>query len=127
LTLIEVAAGVMILSTLLVATLVAFQQHVRQARRAQRVLHAVAAADNLLGAWFAVGEAVPRQTSGVVPDDTSLSWRTTAAQAANSDLPGIEVVRLEINDEPMGRDAKPWVSVEVLAGKPIVRDADAAK
>ncbi len=122
LTLIEVTAGVLILSTLLVGTLVTFQQHARQTRHAQRVLEAVAVADNLLGTWFAGAEAVPRDAAGLVPDNESFSWRTRPVHAATTDLPGIEVVRLEIKEEPATDGIKPLVAVEVVVSKPTGSD-----
>ncbi|HUY31653.1 MAG TPA: hypothetical protein VMV69_02660 [Pirellulales bacterium] len=114
------------MSTLLVATLIAFQRHARQTRHAQRVLEAVAAADNLLGTWFSGAEAVPRDAGGLVADDESFSWRTRPAHAAAPELPGIEVVRLEINEESAADDLKPLVAVDVVVGSATGSDDDAA-
>lgn len=114
LTLIEVTAGLLILSTLLVGILVAFQRHARQIEKAERTLTAIEAADALLGKWFTNTAAFPKQSSGDVAGDDSLSWETTLLNAATGELPDIQIVRLEIQDRASSDGKKPLAAVEVV-------------
>lgn len=97
LTLIEVTAGILILSTLLVATIVAFQQHVRQIERSQRIIDAVRGADELLDEWFSRGTVLPTHGEARVPRDESLVWRTTV-DGGGQDGDARQTVRLEISN-----------------------------
>src|SRR4051812_18319241 len=99
LTLVEVVAGLALLSTLLVAVLSTKARVTRQWAHAQRKLEATAAADKLLAAWWATPAAFPRRSAGTVPGDGGLAWRT--APVANEVVRplGASVVRLEIIDE----------------------------
>lgn len=98
LTLIEVTAGILLLSTLLVASIVAFEQHVRQIKRARRTVSAVQAADELLSEWFASGVYVPRQGEGRVRNDESFQWRTNVVGSGQNDALAWQVVRLQVSD-----------------------------
>lgn len=114
LTLIEVTAGILLLSTLLVASIVAFQQHARQIKRANRTVAAIDAADELLSQWFAAGVRVPPQGEGQVRGDESLRWRTSVVGAGQDDTQPWQIVRLQIRDTESFRDARAIVDVEVV-------------
>ena len=103
-------AGLALLSTLLVAVLTTKARVTRQWADAQRRLDATAAADRLLATWWQDVERFPRQSSGRVPGDPRLMWRTRTVRNGPVDALGASVVRLEVTDE---RDAV-LASVEVV-------------
>src|SRR3954447_2506410 len=76
LTLVEVVAGLALLATLLVAVLTTKARVTRQWTHAQRKLQDVSAADRLLADWWPRRDDFPRQSSGTVPGDARLRWRT---------------------------------------------------
>ena len=110
LTLVEVVAGLALLSTLLVAVLTTKARVTRQWADAQRRLDAAAAADRLLATWWQDVERFPRQSSGRVSDDSPLTWRTRTVRNGPIDALGASVVRLEVTDD---RDAV-LATVEVV-------------
>ena len=116
LTLVEVLAGLALLSTLLVAVLGTKVRVTRQWAHAQRKLEAVAAADKLLAGWWAKPTEFPRRSSGLVAGDSGLGWRT--APVANDAIRplGASVVRLEIVDQRASAPSASFVlaSVEVV-------------
>jgi prepilin-type N-terminal cleavage/methylation domain-containing protein len=118
LTLVEVVAGLALLSTLLVAVLTTKARVTRQWSHAQRKLQAVAAADRLLAEWWPRrGDAFPRQSSGRVSGDTGLRWRTMPV--ANEPLNALRTtaIRLDILDERAARPGE-----DVLASVEVVLD-----
>src|SRR5688500_12150631 len=76
LTLIEVVAGLALLSTRRVAHLTTRPTLTRQWATAQQRLRAVEAADALLTVWWQEPKTFPWRASGTVPDEPGLSWRT---------------------------------------------------
>jgi prepilin-type N-terminal cleavage/methylation domain-containing protein len=122
LTLVEVVAGLALLSTLLVAVLTTKARVTRQWSHAQRKLQAVAAADRLLGEWWPRRDEFPRQASGRVAGDSGLRWRTEPV--ANPPLNALRtsVVRLDILDERATRPAD-----EVLASVEVVLDDESPR
>src|SRR4051812_1146961 len=117
LTLVEVVAGLALLATLLVAVLGTKARVTRQWAHANRKLEAVAAADRLLAGWWATPATFPRKSSGNVPGDAGLNWRTTPVGNDAVRPLGASVVRLEIVD---GR--QPAASGAVLASVDVVLD-----
>jgi prepilin-type N-terminal cleavage/methylation domain-containing protein len=117
LTLVEVVAGLALLSTLLVAVLTTKARVTRQWSHAQRKLQAVAAADRLLAEWWPRRDVFPRQSSGRVAGDSGLHWQTTPV--GNSALNGMRtsVIRLDIVE---GRASRP--ADEVLASVEVILD-----
>jgi type II secretory pathway pseudopilin PulG len=114
LTLIEVVAGIALLSTLLVSTMLAYGLHVRQARAAQRRLEAIAAADRLLAGWGASAEHVPTVAQGEVPGDERLAWHTQVIENPAAATLGAAVIRLEVYDPALPDESRPLAAVEVL-------------
>jgi hypothetical protein len=106
-----------LLATLLVAVLSTKARVTRQWAHAQRKLAAVAAADKLLTSWWANPAAFPRRSSGTMPGDAGLSWRTTPVTNETVRPLGASVVRLEIVD---GR--QPSTASAVLASVEVVLD-----
>jgi hypothetical protein len=96
LTLVEVVAGLALLSTLLVAVLTTKARVTRQWANAQRRLDATAAADRLLATWWQDVERFPRQSSGRVAGDGQLRWRTRPVRNDSVESLGASVVRLEV-------------------------------
>jgi hypothetical protein len=120
LTLIEVTAGIMLLSTLLVASIVAFHAHAQQIQRASLAAAAVKAADDLLSRWFNLAINVPSQGQGVIAGDHPLEWRTSIVGSGQNDVLTWQIVRLQITDTESSPDATPLVEVDVvIPGAPI--------
>jgi type II secretory pathway pseudopilin PulG len=119
LTLVEVVAGLALLSTLLVAVLTTKARATRQWASAHRRVEAVSAADRLLAAWWQDVDSFPRRASGRVPGDAAFVWRT--APIANPDLKALSasVIRLEILD---GGNVLAWAEVVLDDDRP--RNAD---
>ena len=115
LTLIEVMSGVALLSTLLVGVLLAFGRLAKQMSGANRVIQAVAVADNLLASWHEDDVAVPLEQSGSVPGFGSLQWDTAIVNAELVSV-GVVVVRLTIRDR-LDPDRNALVTVDLLANE----------
>lgn len=109
--LIEVIASLMLVGTLLVAMLKAHRDSSRQLQLAQRRLGAVELLDQLL---VAPDQFVLQQSTGKVPGENQLYWRTTTRVDRQSDFIGAMIVRVELFD-PEYRDAETLASVEMLA------------
>jgi type II secretory pathway pseudopilin PulG len=98
LTLVEVVAGLALLSTLLVAVLTTKARVTRQSAHAQRRLEAVAAADRLLAGWWRDVRAFPRDSSGEVAGNAGLAWRTRPVRNDAVNALTASVVRLEVTE-----------------------------
>lgn len=118
LTLVEVVAGLALLSTLLVAVLTTKARVTRQWSGAHRRLEAVAAADRLLADWWQDRLMLPRRSAGRVPGDAGLGWRTTPVRNDAADALAASVVRLDIFDaraiSPASSPGVVLASVEIL-------------
>ena len=115
LTLVEVVAGLALLSTLLVAVLTTKARVTRQWTHAQRKLQAAAAADRLLVEWWPRRDEFPRQSGGRVAGESGLRWRTTPVANPTLNALRTSVVRLEIFDERATRPGDDLLaSVEVV-------------
>jgi hypothetical protein len=93
-----VIAGLALLSTLLVAVLTVKARTTRQAAYATRRLEAVAAADRLLAGWWPDRAKFPRESSGRVPGDAGLGWRTVPVRNDAVNALATSVIRLEVFD-----------------------------
>lgn len=111
LTLVEVVAGLALLSTLLVGVLTTKARVTRQWAHAQRRLEAAAAADRLMTSWWRDVERFPRNARGEVPGNSRLAWQTRTIRNDAVEAFGASTVRLEVFDE---RDAAVLASVEVV-------------
>ncbi len=111
-TLTEVVVSMVIVSTLLVASLRALQEHLKQADRSYLKSQAVNAAETLLAGWFETGlSSVPPRSAGVVNHGTMFRWETSVTQQ-QPEL-GFQIVRLRLFDKDDG--SIPLVSVDVAA------------
>jgi len=113
-TLIEVAAALAILGSLVVAMLMTEARSRRQEACAQRRLAACRAADELLGQWQLGGQGPPQNDSGRIAAEANLSWRTSVIDSSELAALGGKVVRLEILDESASPQPAPTVVVDVV-------------
>ncbi len=117
-TLIEVLAGLALLSTLLVSILAAKNQHMRQARLSNRTVEACVAADVLLNDWWVHPGDMPRYGSGGVKGSDSLQWRID--RAPNQEIEGrfdADVLRLKVYE--LADEAEVvFVEVDVIVPRP---------
>lgn len=126
-TLIEVAAGLVILGTVVCMVVVMRGRFLRQWAIAQRKEQAIAAADALMSDWWARPDALPRHDQGDVAD-TMLVWRTRVMPNPQADRMNAQVVRLEIFDARNGKPTMrtsthapvslPLAVLDVLVNKP---------
>jgi hypothetical protein len=86
----------LLLSSLLVASIVAFHGHARQIKRANRTNAAVKATDKLLSRWFGISVNVPPQAAG---QNDVLAW---------------QIIRLQITDTESPSAGRPLVEVDVV-------------
>jgi len=100
LTLIEVAAGLALLGTLLVSVLLAEGRCRRQSAASRQRLAACRAAEAQLQALWADVDNFPRDGQGEVEGYPQFTWRTTLRKDGQADDLNVDVVRLEI--EPRG-------------------------
>ena len=119
-TLIEVLAGLTLLSTLLVAVVMARGRYVHQSVSAERRLEAVEVADELLTQWWQDPAAFPVDDSGTVNED--MRWRTRQLSQQDLEDLGAMVVRLELfvddrapRDSPGDERDEPILVIDVLA------------
>jgi prepilin-type N-terminal cleavage/methylation domain-containing protein len=125
LTLIEVLAALVILSTLLTGLLLSKQRALRQWARADARLQAVRVADGLMTDWWIAG-GVPLPAEGEVDEHPQWRWITREVEAPDVLLPPevkARVVELAIVD--LAADDQPLVlaSVQVLQPLPTPRSA----
>ena len=92
LTLIEVMAGLFILSVLLVAVLAAQRSHAKQIAAAETKLNAVELADQLLQEWFYAKNQVPIASGNV----DSFRWSTKVVRESGPF--GTSIVQLRIEN-----------------------------
>ena len=98
LTLIEVVAGLSLLSIVLVTGLVGMRHLDRQLRMAADKIKAVQAADQLLSHWFAWPADFPWQSSGRVSvEGTALIWETERCRDRDAAMLGIPKVRMTMH------------------------------
>ena len=95
-TLLEVLAGLAILGTLLVATLVARGDHARQWRHAQDRLLAIERANDQLATWWRERDKLPYSGSGTLDAEAGLTWRTSIIDNRQATDLGFQVVRFEV-------------------------------
>lgn len=114
LTLLEVLAGLVMLSTLFALILLAHRRHTQQWQSAQRKIAACEAGDRLLTDWFSREDPLPVGDSGQVPGSTTLWWATERVESEQLEAWGTQVVRLSIYDRSTGETEPPLVSIEVV-------------
>ena len=114
LTLVEVVGGLVILATLLVSLLMAFNAHARQIKLAAAQLEAIELTDQLIAGWYAAGQLPAPGEEGTIPSKPTLSWRVMSVATDVSPVPA-RVMRVEVVDTPAFGKPETLSSVEILA------------
>jgi type II secretory pathway pseudopilin PulG len=98
-TLVEVVAGIVLLSTLLVMILMSHRNHSAQIRRAKVRMKAIRAADELLSTWMASASFPRAGQRDALPGTPGWYWQIVSVPASN-DLASLRAsaIRLEIVD-----------------------------
>lgn len=114
-TLVEVVAGIALLTVLLVMILAAFRAHAAQVRSARLRMAAIRQADALLSHWTAA-EGIPAVgKQAALPELPGGSWRIAASHgSADLDEIGGSAIRLEIVSSAGLNPDSPLVSVELV-------------
>lgn len=119
LTLVEVVAGIALLSTLLVLTLASFRAHTAQVRGTKARMAAIRAADELLSEWFSGAGVPPAGQGGEVTGHPGWTWRTVpVASTKNPQLSGTLIVKLEILGDRNTPGDSVLSAVELLVSAP---------
>ncbi|MBI1368402.1 MAG: prepilin-type N-terminal cleavage/methylation domain-containing protein [Planctomycetes bacterium] len=113
-TLIEVLAGLAILGTVMAGAMIAKARCTRQLAQADRRLAAAAAADRMLEYWFADDKTLPRESSGNVPGESDMTWRTHTQRDESNRILKLAITRLEVFDGRAIRPDEAILSVELL-------------
>lgn len=97
-TLVEVVAGLLLLATLGVSTLLAVSRHHRQTQLAQRRIQAAVIADQMLSQWYATSTGLPLTATGKI--NGTANWQYVVGPIDQKTVvgQGVQVVRFEIND-----------------------------
>lgn len=117
-TLVEVIAGLVLLTTVLAAVGVARGRFLRQWADADRQLQATRAADELLAGWLAgPPDRVPVGSGGPLPGADGFRWSAGRIRDAAAERLGSQVVRLEVTrpaGDGSGRRPEAVLAVEFL-------------
>ena len=117
-TLIEVTAGLAVMSTLLVSVLIASAKLRTQAALAEVRVEACEVADGLLKEWWPEKDELPRNGEGVASGRRTWVWRTRPVASEDAETLGGEVIALEIFASADGKtDTEPAARVEILLAK----------
>ena len=114
-TLIEVLAALMLMSSILVALITARGRLLSQHTQAMAKQEAVRVADELLATWWNTDPpAIPMEGEGDVLGHPGWVWRTSEVGLVAEGLP-VQTIRLAIIDERNPSDPNELVRVDVLA------------
>jgi Tfp pilus assembly protein PilV len=114
LTLLEVVVALVLMGSVLVASLLAFSKHQRQVAVAQKRLQAVQVADQMVQQLSASPTGIPVPASGAVLGHSGWVWRTDiVGRVAVADQP-LLVVQYRIFDVANRESSVPLVSVQVV-------------
>lgn len=119
-------AALAILGSMLVAAVLAQSRLHRQWSIAEARLRCVAAADELLTAWWRDLERFPRSAAGPVPTNPQFSWRTRVVDDEPIEGLRCQIVRLEILDPRANPPTSPALALDVLLPKPAGHGSDDA-
>ena len=113
-TLIEIIAGLVILSTVLASLALARGRFARQWAAADRKLVAARALDDMIATWM--DGSIPIDRQGRLPNAKNCVWRTRASRNPGTSNLGAAVVRIEVFDlaDAERSNATPVVSVDLL-------------
>ena len=113
-TLLEVVVGLVLMSTVLVSSLLAYSAHQHQLRAAEAKLAAVTIADELMTRFVASREGIPRASRGPLAEHPGWYWQTrTVGVAAPAGIP-VQVIRLEVLETIPNRDPRVLAQIDVV-------------
>ena len=115
-TLVEVLAALLILTTLVGTVLVARARLHRLGAQSHLKTAAIGAADGLLKEWWISGEPIPVLMSGKCGERKEFQWTTVRVGALMSDVPDLDVVRLRLTSPSMGGQTMVIVDVAQIRG-----------
>ncbi|MEM8670554.1 MAG: prepilin-type N-terminal cleavage/methylation domain-containing protein [Planctomycetota bacterium] len=114
LTLIEVLASLVLLSTLLVAILQSHDRLARQTKTARERIDAIDAADELLQEWASVSPMVIPSVSGQTATDPTYDWTIETRIEPELETLGIRIATLRLFEAQQSDDTQPLAMVEFL-------------
>jgi prepilin-type N-terminal cleavage/methylation domain-containing protein len=118
-TLIEVLAGLVILSTILSSAVIARGRFARQWRDAEDQIAAARVAESLVSRWTAQPPgSAPVPGEGAADQSDGLVWRSSWTNEPSAQRLGARVARLELFDVRRNSAGAPLVSVEFLLRVP---------
>ena len=120
LTLVEVVAGIALLSTLLVSILLSYGAHAGQIRAARQRMQAIKAADQLLSNWMAQGDLPAVGDQDMLPGSDELVWRMVAVpRDKRVSLPNeVGLIRLEVYQRSNRQNVLTSVDLFTSGAKP---------
>ena len=116
LTLLEVIVGLVLMGSILVASLLGFSKHRRQLQLAEKRIQATFVADGLVQELSAQRGGIPVPAQGAVPGQSGWIWKTSAVGTTVMASIPMQVIRLELIDT---RDpVTPLISVDLVKRSP---------
>lgn len=112
-TLVEVVAGLLLMASVLVSSLLAFSAHRQQSRTADAKLAAVRVAEDLLLDFTARQDGIPVGKRGRIAGTAGWFWRTTVVGTTAPVGVPLKVIRLQVI-EVSGNRSVPLATVDVL-------------
>ncbi|MHB8974217.1 MAG: prepilin-type N-terminal cleavage/methylation domain-containing protein [Pirellulaceae bacterium] len=113
LTLLEVVTALALLSTLLVAMLVAFQKNAARIRAELTVRNVVASVDEMLQDWAQQGIYPPVPGEGPLPGSDCFNWETRLVSRQFRTTLGLDIVRLEVRAAQATNRSAPLLALEL--------------
>ena len=113
LTVLEVAAALALLSTLLVGVLVAFKKNADRIRQEFATRQAVSGTDALLWSWAEQGMFPPDPARGKLPGHDHLSWETRRLPQPAQRTLGLDIVRLQVRQVGAPPGSAPLLEVDL--------------
>ena len=117
LTLTAMAAGIALLSTLLVAILMSYRAHAGQVRAAKQRLRAIEFADQQMAVWTSA-RSLPGLGKWGESADGQFTWRITRGESTAATPFGLQVARLEVQPTPRSKGSAVLAAVEFLSPQP---------
>lgn len=112
-TLVEVIVALALLSTLLVAVLVAFTKNAERIRAGLATQRAAMAADELLYDWAKRGVSPPPHGEGDVPGLEGYQWETRVLSHKLRDSLGLDIVQLRVRANGESNHRDPLVALDL--------------
>lgn len=114
LTLVEVVTGLLLLATLLVSILLAFNTHTKQIKTATQRLLAIELTDQLISGWYQADQFPEPDSEGMFGSQPNFKWKLVQKRDKLANIPA-KVLRVEVfQTSPTAEDVELAV-VELLA------------